>query len=166
MSHYCIGIEMGESEALKKNNFSVKYFLGQHERIKFTWKSILNCRYLWKCTQKITNIYCLQEDKSRVRIFRNARHGNVWQPFLNLLNRQDEFVQHMTARIIAKLACWHSQLMDKSDLHFYLSWLKDQLKYNVSDFYLFVNGIVMIKYIYIFILQFLCMMYRPKKILF
>ncbi|XP_069361026.1 V-type proton ATPase subunit H isoform X5 [Maniola hyperantus] len=74
----------------------------------------------------------LSEDKTRVKIFRNAKHGNVWQPFLNLLNRQDEFVQHMTARIIAKLACWHPQLMEKSDLHFYLSWLKDQLKSNVQ----------------------------------
>ncbi|CAK1555753.1 unnamed protein product [Leptosia nina] len=74
----------------------------------------------------------LSEDKSRVKIFRQSRHGNVWQPFLNLLNRQDEFVQHMTARIIAKLACWHPQLMEKSDLHFYLSWLKDQLKSNAE----------------------------------
>ncbi|CAH2043685.1 unnamed protein product, partial [Iphiclides podalirius] len=74
----------------------------------------------------------LSEDKSRVKIFRESRHGSIWQPFLNLLNRQDEFVQHMTARIIAKLACWHSQLMDKSDLHFYLSWLKDQLKVNAE----------------------------------
>ncbi|XP_013148230.1 PREDICTED: V-type proton ATPase subunit H isoform X2 [Papilio polytes] len=74
----------------------------------------------------------LSEDKSRVRIFRESRHGSVWQPFLNLLNRQDEFVQHMTARIIAKLACWHSSLMEKSDLHFYLSWLKDQLKMNAE----------------------------------
>ncbi|XP_022129727.1 V-type proton ATPase subunit H isoform X3 [Pieris rapae] len=76
----------------------------------------------------------LSEDKSRVKIFRQSRHGNVWQPFLNLLNRQDEFVQHMTARIIAKLACWHPQLMEKSDLHFYLSWLKDQLKSNNNDY--------------------------------
>lgn len=68
-----------------------------------------------------------------MKIFREGRSsGQAWQPFLNLLNRQDEFVQHMTARIIAKLACWHPQLMDKSDLHHYLSWLKDQLKMNVS----------------------------------
>lgn len=85
---------------------------------------------------KYTICKCLlQEDKARVKIFRDNRFsGNVWQPFLNLLNRQDEFVQHMTARIIAKLACWHHELMDKSDLHFYLSWLKDQLKMNVSYF--------------------------------
>ncbi|XP_032518692.2 V-type proton ATPase subunit H isoform X1 [Danaus plexippus] len=74
----------------------------------------------------------LSEDKSRVKIFRNARHGNVWQPFLSLLNRQDEFVQHMSSRIIAKLACWHPQLMEKSDLHHYLSWLKDELKMNAE----------------------------------
>uniref|UniRef100_A0A2A4J7U6 V-type proton ATPase subunit H n=1 Tax=Heliothis virescens TaxID=7102 RepID=A0A2A4J7U6_HELVI len=77
----------------------------------------------------------LSEDKSRVKIFREAKSmGNPWQPFLNLLNRQDEFVQHMTARIIAKLACWHQHLMEKSDLHFYLSWLKDQLKMNNNDY--------------------------------
>lgn len=81
------------------------------------------------------NKYKFQEDKSRVKIFRDPRRGNTWQPFLNLLNRQDEFIQHMTARIIAKLACWHPQLMEKSDLHFYLSWLKDQLKMNVSRTY-------------------------------
>ncbi|XP_026321737.1 V-type proton ATPase subunit H isoform X2 [Hyposmocoma kahamanoa] len=75
----------------------------------------------------------LSEDKSRVKIFRDPRRGNTWQPFLNLLNRQDEFIQHMTARIIAKLACWHPQLMEKSDLHFYLSWLKDQLKMNAEQ---------------------------------
>ncbi|XP_073961843.1 V-type proton ATPase subunit VhaSFD isoform X2 [Choristoneura fumiferana] len=75
----------------------------------------------------------LSEDKSRVKIFRTNRFGgNTWQPFLNLLNRDDEFVQHMTARIIAKLACWFPVLMEKSDLHFYLSWLKDQLKSNAE----------------------------------
>ncbi|XP_073961844.1 V-type proton ATPase subunit VhaSFD isoform X3 [Choristoneura fumiferana] len=77
----------------------------------------------------------LSEDKSRVKIFRTNRFGgNTWQPFLNLLNRDDEFVQHMTARIIAKLACWFPVLMEKSDLHFYLSWLKDQLKSNNNDY--------------------------------
>ncbi|XP_049871929.1 V-type proton ATPase subunit H isoform X1 [Pectinophora gossypiella] len=75
----------------------------------------------------------LSEDKSRVKIFRENKKGNAWQPFLNLLNRQDEFIQHMTARVIAKLACWHPQLMEKSDLHFYLSWLKDQLKMNAEE---------------------------------
>ncbi|XP_063365547.1 V-type proton ATPase subunit H [Cydia amplana] len=77
----------------------------------------------------------LSENKNRVKIFReHNKSGQVWQPFLNLLNRQDEFVQHMTARIIAKLACWHPQLMDKSDLNFYLTWLKEQLKHNHIDY--------------------------------
>ncbi|XP_047992173.1 V-type proton ATPase subunit H isoform X4 [Leguminivora glycinivorella] len=77
----------------------------------------------------------LSENKNRVKIFReHNKSGQVWQPFLNLLNRQDEFVQHMTARIIAKLACWHPQLMDKSDLNFYLTWLKEQLKQNHIDY--------------------------------
>ncbi|XP_063386418.1 V-type proton ATPase subunit H [Cydia fagiglandana] len=77
----------------------------------------------------------LSENKNRVKIFReHNKTGQVWQPFLNLLNRQDEFVQHMTARIIAKLACWHPQLMDKSDLNFYLTWLKEQLKHNHIDY--------------------------------
>lgn len=38
----------------------------------------------------------------------------------------------MTARIIAKLACWSHDLMEKTDLQFYLTWLKDQLKLSVS----------------------------------
>lgn len=74
----------------------------------------------------------LSEDKSRVKIFRDK--GGNWKPFLNLLNRQDEFIQHMTARIIAKLACWHPVLMERSDLNFYLSWLMDQLKMNTNDY--------------------------------
>ncbi|GBP16752.1 V-type proton ATPase subunit H [Eumeta japonica] len=77
----------------------------------------------------------LSEDKSRVKVFReNPKYAGsaIWQPFLNLLNRQDEFVQHMTARIIAKLACWHHELMGKSDLQFYLSWLKEQLMMNAE----------------------------------
>lgn len=95
----------------------------------------------------------MQEDKSRVKIFRDSKQStNIWQPFLNLLNRQDEFVQHMTARIIAKLACWHPELMDKSDLHFYLSWLKDQLKMNVSWYNFFLRSLKLFYQLY-----FLCM---------
>ncbi|KAG8237154.1 hypothetical protein J437_LFUL011203 [Ladona fulva] len=77
----------------------------------------------------------LQEDSSRVEIFREhaaRKHESVWGPFLNLLNRPDGFITNMTSRIIAKIACWGSEPMDRSDLHFYLTWLKDQLKQNVS----------------------------------
>lgn len=57
---------------------------------------------------------------------------SVWGPFLNLLNRQDGFITNMTARIIAKIACWSQTPMERSDLHFYLTWLKDQLKAQVG----------------------------------
>ncbi|XP_066595003.1 V-type proton ATPase subunit H isoform X2 [Prorops nasuta] len=73
----------------------------------------------------------LQEDRSRVDIFREhstRKRESVWGPFLNLLNRQDGFIMNMTSRIIAKLACWSHDLMEKTDLQFYLTWLKDQLK--------------------------------------
>lgn len=59
---------------------------------------------------------------------------SVWGPFLNLLNRQDGFITNMTSRIIAKIACWAQNPMEKSDLHFYLTWLKDQLKMQVILF--------------------------------
>ena len=66
------------------------------------------------------------------------RAGKSWQPFLNLLNRQDKFIQHMAARIIAKLAVYYTEVpMEKGDLHFYLSWLVEQLKKQVSKFSLF-----------------------------
>merc|ERR1719266_1293465 len=73
----------------------------------------------------------LQEDKSRVEIFKEyaaKRKESVWTQLLTLLNRPVGFIMNMTARVIAKIACWSKQLMDGSDLHFYLTWLKDQLK--------------------------------------
>ncbi|XP_023247016.1 V-type proton ATPase subunit H-like [Copidosoma floridanum] len=79
----------------------------------------------------------LQENRSRVEIFREhstRKRESVWGPFLNLLNRQDGFIMNMTARIIAKLACWSHDLMEKTDLQFYLTWLKDQLKISNNDY--------------------------------
>lgn len=73
----------------------------------------------------------LQEDKSRVEIFKEysaKRKESAWVQLLTLLNRPGAFIMNMTARVIAKIACWSKQLMDGSDLHFYLTWLKDQLK--------------------------------------
>lgn len=73
----------------------------------------------------------LQEDKTRVEIFKEysrKKRESVWTPFLNLLNRPDGFIMNMTSRIVAKMACWSRELMDGSDLHFYLTWLKDQLR--------------------------------------
>ncbi|KAK0172775.1 hypothetical protein PV328_006052 [Microctonus aethiopoides] len=78
----------------------------------------------------------LQEDRSRVEIFREhstRKRESVWGPFLNLLNRQDGFIMNMTSSIIAKLACWSHELMEKTDLQFYLTWLKDQLKLSFEN---------------------------------
>uniref|UniRef100_A0A182Y5W7 ATPase V1 complex subunit H C-terminal domain-containing protein n=1 Tax=Anopheles stephensi TaxID=30069 RepID=A0A182Y5W7_ANOST len=72
----------------------------------------------------------LQEDRGRVQIFHdyaNKKKESVWAPFLNLLNRQDGFIVNMASRVVGKLACWGQEQMPKSDLHFYLQWLKDQL---------------------------------------
>ncbi|KAK9506152.1 hypothetical protein O3M35_008139 [Rhynocoris fuscipes] len=79
----------------------------------------------------------LQEDRSRVEVFRehsSRKKEPVCGQFLNLLNGSDGFIINMTARIIAKIACWSSELMDKSDLHFYLSWLKEQLKITNNEY--------------------------------
>ncbi|XP_023339104.1 V-type proton ATPase subunit H [Eurytemora carolleeae] len=73
----------------------------------------------------------LQEKKNRVAIFREyarKRKESVWAQFLNLLNRPDGFIQNMTARVIAKMACWSVEPMQGQDLQHYLLWLKDQLK--------------------------------------
>lgn len=73
----------------------------------------------------------LQEDKTRVEIFKEycrKKKESVWGPFLNLLNRPDGFIMNMTSRIVAKIACWSRELMDGTDLHFYLTWLRDQMK--------------------------------------
>lgn len=77
-----------------------------------------------------------QEDPKRVEIFREhstKKKEPVCGQFLNLLNGSDGFIVNMTARIIAKIACWSTELMDKADLNFYLAWLKDQLKIAVSS---------------------------------
>ncbi|TRY72332.1 hypothetical protein TCAL_11458 [Tigriopus californicus] len=73
----------------------------------------------------------LQDDKSRVDLFKQyaaSRNESVWVHFLNLLNRPMGFIMNMTSRIIAKMACWSRELMAGSDLQFYLTWLKDQLR--------------------------------------
>lgn len=77
----------------------------------------------------------LQEDRSRVDQFHETSakvKQCVWGPFLNLLNRQDGFIVNMSSRILAKFACWGHETMPKSDLNFYLQFLKDQLASNVS----------------------------------
>lgn len=74
----------------------------------------------------------ISEDPSRLEMFRDnarkKRSENQWAAFLNLLTRPDPFTTHMTARILAKMACWGTDRMEGSDLTFYLTWLKDQLR--------------------------------------
>lgn len=80
-------------------------------------------------------VFFLQEDRTRVEIFREysiRKHEPICGQFLNLLNGSDGFIINMTARIIAKVACWGAQLMEQKDLQFYLTWLKDQLTLTVS----------------------------------
>ncbi|KAH8353456.1 V-type proton ATPase subunit H isoform X1 [Drosophila takahashii] len=75
----------------------------------------------------------LQEDRSRVDLFHETAgklKQCIWGPFLNLLNRQDGFIVNMSSRILAKFACWGHETMPKSDLNFYLQFLKDQLASN------------------------------------
>ncbi|GAB6023867.1 hypothetical protein CHUAL_008605 [Chamberlinius hualienensis] len=79
----------------------------------------------------------LQEDRTRVEIFKEycrKKKESVWGPFLNLLNRPDGFIMNMTSRIVAKFACWSKELMDGSDLNFYLTWLRDQLKIQNNEY--------------------------------
>ncbi|XP_024082413.1 V-type proton ATPase subunit H [Cimex lectularius] len=73
----------------------------------------------------------LQEDLKKVEIFREhsvRKKEPICGQFLNLLNGSDGFIVNMTARIIAKIASYNTELISKSDLSFYLTWLKDQLK--------------------------------------
>jgi len=78
----------------------------------------------------------ISEDTSRVDMFRQhaqQQDENQWTVFLNLLTRPDHFTTHITARVIAKLACWGDRLSG-SDLTFYLTWLKDQLKAQGNEY--------------------------------
>lgn len=88
----------------------------------------------------------LQEDRGRVEVFHDyaaKKKESVWGPFLNLLNRQNGFIVNMASRILAKLACWGHEQMPKSDLQFYLQWLKDQLTVNVSFCFCFLCFMVL-----------------------
>ncbi|XP_016936279.1 V-type proton ATPase subunit H isoform X2 [Drosophila suzukii] len=79
----------------------------------------------------------LQEDRSRVDLFHETAgklKQCIWGPFLNLLNRQDGFIVNMASRILAKFACWGHETMPKSDLNFYLQFLKDQLASNNNEY--------------------------------
>lgn len=63
-----------------------------------------------------------------------SRNESMWNQLLTLLNRPAGFIMNMTARIIAKMACWSQVQMSGSDLTFYLTWLKDQLRSPGNEF--------------------------------
>ena len=55
------------------------------------------------------SVLLFQEDKSRVEIFKEysvKRGESAWVHLLTLLNRPAGFIMNMTARVIAKMACW------------------------------------------------------------
>lgn len=84
----------------------------------------------------------LQEDKGRVDVFKAyaaSRQETVWVHFFRLLNNTDGYINNMTARVIAKMSCWSREKMVGSDLQFYITWLKDQLKLNNNEF---LNSVV------------------------
>ncbi|VDK77408.1 unnamed protein product [Onchocerca ochengi] len=71
------------------------------------------------------------EDKSRVEIFHSYARKNkrsLWSWFLGILQRQDPFTVNQMSSVLAKFACFGTTLMEGSDLNFYISFLKDQLK--------------------------------------
>lgn len=75
------------------------------------------------------------EDRSRVEIFREyckKIRVSVWNPFLMLFNRTDDFIINMSCRIIAKIACWSTEQMEGPDLIIHLTWLRDHLRAPVS----------------------------------
>ncbi|VIO89963.1 Uncharacterized protein BM_BM5791 [Brugia malayi] len=73
----------------------------------------------------------IMEDKSRVEIFHSYARRNkrtLWSWFLGILQRQDAFIVNQMSSVLAKFACFGMTLMEGSDLNFYISFLKDQLK--------------------------------------
>ncbi|XP_005101408.1 V-type proton ATPase subunit H [Aplysia californica] len=81
----------------------------------------------------------LQEDKSRVEIFKEfarKKKESVWQPFFHLLDRDDKFIVYQASRIIAKIACWSKDQMERKNLQSYLVWLKDQIKVPNNEYLL------------------------------
>ncbi|KAL5234808.1 hypothetical protein ACI65C_002218 [Semiaphis heraclei] len=72
----------------------------------------------------------LTENRSRVEIFHEyalKKNEPVCEKFLNLLNAEDGFINKISAQIIAKIACYSTDLIDQIDLQFYLSWINKQL---------------------------------------
>lgn len=71
------------------------------------------------------------EDHTRVDIFKKyalSIKESPWTGFFALLTRSDGFIVNQTSAIITKMACWGQDGMDEKNLHFYVTWLRDQLR--------------------------------------
>uniref|UniRef100_A0A1I7XVH1 MIF4G_like_2 domain-containing protein n=1 Tax=Heterorhabditis bacteriophora TaxID=37862 RepID=A0A1I7XVH1_HETBA len=89
----------------------------------------------------------LQEDKSRVEILHTAarkQKRTVWSWFLGILQRQDNFIVNQMSSIIAKLACFGTTLMEGSELNYYFSFLKDQLRNTTVLIYFLYDEILIL----------------------
>ena len=77
-----------------------------------------------------------QEDRNRANAFHQyaaAGSGSkAWTLFFPFLNRDDQFIRNQASRIIAKLACWSSDIMPEADLKVYMLFLKEQIRLPVS----------------------------------
>ncbi|CAM9656973.1 unnamed protein product [Lampetra planeri] len=72
----------------------------------------------------------LQENGEHAQIFSvftRRNHRSQWVLFMPMLNRQDILTMHLAARVVARLAIMSRELLQGSDLGFYLTWLKTHL---------------------------------------
>jgi len=78
-----------------------------------------------------------QEDKSRVELFRNYfddKNENIWNHFFNFLQRSEMLGVYQISKIITKLACWSSKLMDDDSLQYFLDWLQANLQKKHNEY--------------------------------
>lgn len=74
----------------------------------------------------------LQEDRSRAETFHIYAEQNgfsVWEPFQNFLSHSNRFINNV---ITYHYKISFAKEMPKSDAHFYLEWLKDQVMMKVK----------------------------------
>ncbi|XP_060873310.1 V-type proton ATPase subunit H-like [Metopolophium dirhodum] len=72
----------------------------------------------------------LTKDRSRVEIFFEdalKKKEQVCDIFFNLLISEDGLIKNMSAQIIAKFACYSTDLINENYLTSYLNWIKVQL---------------------------------------
>nr|VZI29079.1 unnamed protein product [Spirometra erinaceieuropaei] len=53
---------------------------------------------------------------------------NMWNHFFSFLQRSNLVCVYQISRIITKLACWSSKLMDEPSLRYFLDWLQECLR--------------------------------------